>query len=755
MNNSSPLLSEESAEGSPVDIRALIDGLVRRWRLIAAIPLICFLVTLTGLQLVPSSYLASSQLLIFDPQWRTEVPVGEQRSPSVNFDTVAINTEIEVLKSAALALRVARELRLDQYPEFQQHSRVAGLVDQLGLSGAVVRLRELLEPHSFGEAEPAADHLAVAPDPAKVEDERIDIAAAILRERLQVDRLPFSYVLVVSVISGAPDMAQRLVAAVVDDYLADQRETRQTALQQMSLWLKERLFELKSRVVETETAIEKLKAQSGLSDTGKGSINEQQITDLNAQLMLARAEVAEKRARLEHAREPPDGNGGLQNLAEGGTSPLMAQLRLQQSELVRREAELRAKLGNRHAEVLALEAQLAGLNKAMNDEAAQGIADVQYSLDVAVRREQSLEAGLQQLTAKQSNSGDYVKLQQLQRVAGADSKLYETYLAQYNEVASETSLQAVGPRIISPAGLPSAPSFPRHKLLLCLGATVFGLAIGVLLAILVEYVKGSVQTGVQAEKMFRYPVLGGLPFVSQNRPSSDRADDQLVQTIMTAPLSTFSEAIRAIRISLRLSEHRNAPSVILVTSCLPGEGKSTLAMLLAASSAAANHRTMLVDCDLRGRTISQRVRRQAPGLAELLSGSADIATVTVRDVASGCFVIPAGAPSDSPGDLLASKRMDEIIRQLRADFDYIVLDTPPLLPVVDTLTLLPVADKILLTVDSTRASYDNIAAAFRYLRPEADRIAGMVFNKLSQKQLARYRYGAYYDRVSVVEAAAR
>jgi polysaccharide biosynthesis transport protein len=732
MNNLSRLQPEEMPEDTTFDIRAMIDGLAHRWLMIVTIALCFFLVTFAGLMTTSPAYEASVQVLIFDPQWQTEAPSDERRASGENFDTVAINTEIEVLRSAALSLRVARELRLDEHREFQLHSRV----------------EELLEHHHFGIGyDTLTPRTEVALESAKVKDKRVEIAAAILRQRVHVNRVPSSYVLVVSITSESPQLAQLLVATVVDDYFADQRETRQKALQKMALWLQERLFDLKARVVDTETAMEKLKAQSGLSDTEKGSVNEQQITDLNAQLMLARAEVAEKRARLVQARQPSKGVDAPLSLSEALISPLMGQLRLQQSEMRRREAQLRAKLGNGHAEVLAIDTQLAGIDKAINDEAEQGVADLQSTLDIADRREQSLETSLGQLTAKRGNSGDYVKLQQLRRVADADSKLYETYLSEYNEIGSRASFQVVGARIISPAELPTDPIFPRHKPLICLGAGSLGLVIGMLLALLADYFQPRVRTGAQAERMFGYPVLGGVPLVSQQKSSSARADDQLLQTIVDAPLSTFSEVIRAIRISLGLPDQHHDPVVVLVTSCLPGEGKSTIAMLLAASSAASHKKTMLVDCDLRGRAVSQRVGKQMPGLAELLSGTADLESVTVRDALTGCFVIPAGERSDNPGDLLSSKQMREMLVQLRSEFDYIVLDTPPLLSVVDTLTLLPIADKILLAVDSNQARYDVLTEAFGLLRSEPDRLAGMVFNKLSHKQLTHYRYGAYYNGV--------
>lgn len=741
--NFSDFSPEGAVQGGPMDFRTMIGALAQRWKLILAVPAICLTVTFFVLRCIPPVYQSSVEILLFDPQWQIETVNGQQ-APHGDFDTVAINTEIEVIRSAALSLRVARELRLDQYVEFQHGGRLKLLLDYLGLSQLAPRLQQLLEQLGLTNRDSLIADSEIVADPAKQTAKRNEVAAARLREILRVDRAPLSYVLVISASSHNPGLARRLAATVVDDYLADQRETRQRALQQRGLWLKDRLSELKSGIVETETAIEKLKAQSGLSDTGKGSVTQQQIADLNAQLMLARAEVTEKRAQLDQARQPSDSSRGVQAIFGATTSPLIGQLRLQQSELVRREAELRSKLGDRHPEVLAVAAQVASITKAISDEAERFVADLQGSWNIAVRREQSLAATLQRLTATQSDSGDYVKLQQLRRAADADRKLYEAYLSQYNEVGTQSSLQVAGARIITPAALPSAPSFPRHQLLFYLGAINFGLAMGVILALFIEYWRPRVRTWAQAEQMFGYPVVGAVPFMRKGKTGFGNASDEFLKTVVKKPRSPLSEAVRTLRVGLNLPHRQNAPTVILVTSCLPGEGKSAIAMLLTASSAAAHRRTVLVDCDFRGRTVSQKFGDQGPGLTDLLAGSVDIAAATLCDAATGCFVIPAGSSCDSPEDLLFSKTLGELISQLKAHYDYIILDTAPLLAFSDALALAPMADRILLTVDNCQADCEQISEAFRLLRFESDRVAGMVFNKLSPSKLGRFRYGGYY-----------
>src|SRR5260370_38143225 len=180
--------------------------------------------------------------------------------------------------------------------------------------------------------------------------------------------------------------------------------------------------------------------------------------------MPARAEVEEKRARLEQARRVIDTNGDAQSIPELTASAVLTELRQKQTQLNWRASDLQNKAGEHHSYVLAIRAELAGINKQINVEAEHILGNMKNAYDIAVRREQAVEANLQRLTGSLGNSGTYVKLQQLRRVADADRNLYESYLSQYNEISQRRTLQGVSARIISPAPLPAAPRSPRRIL---------------------------------------------------------------------------------------------------------------------------------------------------------------------------------------------------------------------------------------------------------------------------------------------------
>ena len=728
-----------------IDFFAILAAVLRRWKLVAAITLSASIATYGVVKLcVPSAYKSTVEILVYDPQRQIDATV--QKPISLFVDAVgndAMNTEINVLKSKSVALRVVSELGLDTDPEFESHDlRIGDLVDRLRIPDLAKRLgiADLGERFGFAGLGRAANNGAETIGGTEEKAEKLDRAADALLKRLDIWQE--SYIIFVSTTSQDPVKAQRLASTVANDYLASQREARQESLDHVATWLKGRVNDLQSRVLETESSIEKLKVESGIRDDGEiDNVGEQQIGDLNTQLLTAREEVNDKRARLEQARHVIDTNGDIDSIPE--LAAKLAELRRRQTELNWNATQLQNRVGERNMQVISIRDALAFVNKQIDAEAERTLASMKNAYDIAVRREQSLEANLQSLTAN-LNSETYIKLQQLRRAADADRKAYQNYLSQYNDISERRELQDASARIISPATLPRSPSSSRNKFY-ALGGMA-GLGGGLLLAILLEYFRPGVKTGTEIEQSFGLPVVGNIPLVSRGK-TRGVSHYRPLDRMFNEPLSHLSEAVHAMRISLEISSAN--PKVVLITSALPGEGKSTAAMLLAASSASSGKRTILLDCDLRLRSTSEALRnKHQQGLSELLHGTAKLADVIAQDPRTKIYVLPAGSMAPNAADLLMSKRMVDLIAVLRSEFDYIVMDAPPLLPVVDALALATVADKILVIVEWCQTSRASIYEAFRVLGPEEKRVAGIVLNKVDFNQLPGYGADYHYRSVA-------
>jgi polysaccharide biosynthesis transport protein len=709
------------AQAPSIDIVAIGISALRRWKLITTIMLLALISAYGALKLVPPRYTSTVDVLVFDPQQQINSQVQKPISPFVEaIGDDAMDTEIEVLKSKSVALRVADELGLEKDPEFQPHNLPADLAERLGFLG----LSRALRKSGHMEDEKA---------------ERLDLAADALIKNLQIRQN--SYILSVTTTSESPIMAQRLAAAIARDYLASQREAREEALQRVATWLKSRVDGLQSQILETEAAIQKLRADNDISASELNELREKQIVELNTQLMKARAEVEEKRSRLDQVRSVIASNGDVQSIPELTASTTLTELRREQVELTSRLTDLRNKLGDRHVQVIAVRTQLDALKQEISAEAEHILGNMKNTYDISVRQEQSLEANLQSLTARAS-SETYAKLEQLQRVADADHKLYDSYLSQYNDISERRTLQDATARIISPATFPRSPSSPKKKIFYALGLVV-GLGGGFLLAFVLEYLlRPGVRTGTELERSFGRPVVGAIPLIQRGRLRRS-SHGQVLHRIVNEPFSPLNEAAQSVRISLKLSAASS--KVILITSPLPGEGKSTTAMLLAISSAASGTRTILIDCDLRRASTSAALQKTGqPGLSELLLGTAELADVITQDPITETYLIPAGSGVPNVADLLMSQQMQDLVGRLRDLFDYIVLDTPPLLLVVDALALATVADKILVIVEWSQTASRSISEAFKILRPEAHRVAGIVLNKVDLNRLPGYRSRSGY-----------
>jgi succinoglycan biosynthesis transport protein ExoP len=730
------------AQSPSIDFFALLAGVLRRWKLVAAITLSALIATYGVLKLVPSVYKSTVEILVYDPQRQIDAAVQKPISPFV--DAVGndlMNTEIKILKSKSVALRVASELGLDRDPEFQTHDRLGDLVE---LSRD--RIADLVERLGFPGISRVFNNSAETIGGAEDKGEKLDRAAdALLKE---LDIWQDSYIITVSTTSWDPIKARRLASTIANDYLASQREARQEALAHVATWLKGRVDDLQSQVLETESSIEKLKVESGIRDTELDDAREKRIGDLSTQLTTVHQEVNDKRARLEQARHVVDAHGDIDSIPgieatlrdPAGLRPALSELRRKQMELNWSAAGLQ---GERNTQAISIRAELATVNKEIDAEAGHILVNMQNDYDITAQREQSLASELQSLTAN-LNSQSYIKLQQLRRAADADRKAYESYLSQYNDIAERRELQDASARIVSPATLPRAPSSSRVKFY-ALGG-IAGLAGGLLLAFLLEYFRPGVKTETEIEQSFGLPVVGNIPLVWRQKTRGIFYYGPL-DRMVNQPLSHLSEAVHAMRIGLELSNAN--PKVILITSALPGEGKSTAAMLLAASSASSGKRTLLLDCDLRLRSTSKALRnQQKPGLSELLRGTAKLTDVLTQDTRTKIYLLPAGSMAPNAADLLMSKEMVDLIAVLRGEFDYIVMDAPPLLPVVDALALATVADKILVIVEWCHTSRASIYHAFRVLAPEASRVAGLVLNKVDFNQLPGYGYGYHYRSVA-------
>jgi capsular exopolysaccharide synthesis family protein len=659
-------------------------------------------------------------------------------------DKAAITSEIEVLRSRGLAEQVADQLKILQDPEFnpalQPPSPVARLKDSI---------RNLLLAHLPAGAVAA---LGLAPEPPLSQDEelRLQRQAAIdnFMDRLSVLPKGESRVIIVSFDSVSAEKAARVANAFADTYILDQLDQKYEATRRANTWLSGKLDELRKKVAVSEGAVVGFRRQAGLIQGQQGDLLvSQQISELNGQLIIARSERAAAEARLGQVRELIRSSGGADAAREAVDSPIIVALVAQETETKRKVAELQQEYGERHPRLVNAKAELRDVQAKLTSEVAKIVKTLENEAGIVRARESALQRALQQLESRVSQANTSgVQLRALEREADADKSLLEQFLTRSEQINAQTDfgIQQANARIISRANVPLFPSAPQKTLLLVL-TFVASAILAVLCVLLVEMLHRGFRSGEQIEELTGVRALGLIPMMRGSRRKGREPEMMLVKH----PSSLFGESVRSLYTSILISQNQTPPKTILVTSSFPKEGKTTLSACLARMCAMSGKRTVIVEADLRKPQVHKRLGvPQGPGLVEYFLGETDLSQVFYRDEVSGVYVIPSGKTSIDATKLLDSPEMGQLLAGLSAQFDLVILDTPPIMAVADARVLAPQVDGVVFAVRWARTQREVVTLALKKLKDSGARLIGAVLTQVDVEQHAQYGYGdsGYYHK---------
>jgi capsular exopolysaccharide synthesis family protein len=499
---------------------------------------------------------------------------------------------------------------------------------------------------------------------------------------------------------------------------------------------------LRVQVRQSEEAVAKFRKEHNLiatSSEGKVTISEQQLSELSAKLITARAETAEKRAKYEQAAQVSARGGNLQAIPDVVRSPVISQLRAQQAEVARKEADLVARYSDQHPLVINARAERRDIDRSIAAEVQRVLINLKNDYDVAKSGEQSLQASLAQVSGETGLDDSVgVRLRELERLNTANKTLFDNFLSRAKITQEQSSFEEREARVISPATKPPTPSFPKKGLVEAL-AGVVGLLLGIGGAVALDMLNAGFMTARELEEKLGQPVLSSLPLLSdKDRKIDDKILDP-ARYLAAKPLSRYAEAVRNIRVGIQMADVDHPAKVILITSSVPAEGKSTLAQSLALSAEKAGQNVLLIDGDLRHPSTSKYFGLEAkPGLVDLLIGGAAFDEIVLRE--GGLTVIPAGAKSQNPPDLLGSARLKLVIDKLRSVYDYIIIDSPPVGPVIDAKVIAVLADKVVFAVAWKTTPREIVAENVNYFQRD-HKLAGVALTRVDESQAPRY--GAY------------
>lgn len=727
-------------QGGGFDVREAINFVWRQWKLIAGV---AALVTLLGALYIAKQtplYTASAQLLL-DP--RKEKAAGQDMTLSeIPLDLGTIESQIAIIKSSALLRRVVIKERLVNDPEF-------GASPASGGSGLLQSIRGFFSRSP--EPEPQAPTLAQSAQlSTSLDNLSPEVRATVenIKLALGVTRAGQAYVLNITFTSADPAKAARLANAVADAFVVDKLDARFDAARRASAWLSDRLVELRQQLREAEEAVASFRIENNLVANSSGaSLNQEQLAQLNGRLVAARSETAEKKARLELLQKIQAGGGNISSLPEVANSGAIADLRRQENDISRQEADLLARYNDRHPSVVNLRAQLSDIRRAIGAEARRLTSAVQNEYDLARARQEAVEKTLREVTGQTGlDNSKSITLRELERTAAVNKSLFEDFLQRARVTQEQSTFEARDARVITPAQSPATPSSPK-TLLIMLASLILGTAAGAGAAYLLELLNAGFTTPRQVEDMLQMPLLASISKMEARDLSGDGGVLAIPQYPHVKPLSRFSEAIRSLRSAIQMSDVDNPPKVLQLTSTIPGEGKSTIAQTMAASAAQSGLNVLIMDCDLRHPSTSRFFKAdKSPGLVDYLVGGADIQTIIAYDERLRLWYLPAGSKTQNPPDLLGSAKLKQLIAGLREKFDLVIIDTPPMGPVVDPLIVSHLADKVIYVVRWASTAREMIGHSIDRLSGHK-KVAGVVFNYVIDAQAqkyGKYAYSYYY-----------
>lgn len=685
-------------------------------------------ITLTAIYLFQITPLYTARSVVMLDQRANKVVDVSAVISGLPTDPTTIQNQVQILRSRSLAGRVAEKLGLDADTEFGG--------GQLG------------QPkHSFLHWLNPLTYLTKQPAPLTEEQLRA------LRKNAEIDsvlgseevsEVGDSTAIAIDFSSAEPGKAATIANAIADAYVEDQLNAKFEATQKTSQWLADRLQQLSSQVQGAEAAVQQYKADNNINETATGtSVVEDQLGQINGQLVLARSDLAEQEAKYARVIELQR-TGHADDVSQVVASPLIGQLRAQETDLLRQEAELNARYGPRHPKMLDLEAEKKNLLQKINDEVERVIETVASDVAVARAHVNSLQASLNQLEGETSAQNKAsVKLKQLEANATSTRSLYEAFLSRFKEAQGQGGIETPDARVISRAETPGGPSYPNKQYTLGI-AIPAGLFLGLLLALVAERLDSGFRTNVQLERLIGLPVLAALPEIAGAQQEHKPADQVIEQ-----PLGAFTEALRGLQIGLAHSNLDKKVKVILVTSSVPEEGKSTVSLSIARLAAKSGQKVAIVDADLRRPSVAKLlgIEHLEKGIVDVLAGDAALESCLTDDPKSPAKALLATKSAGNPPDMLGSAAMQKLVARLAEKFDLVVIDSAPLLPVHDARVLARLADAVLFVVRWEKTPRDAVAVAARTLAETQTHVAGIALTRADSSRYKYYAFG-YQDYAS-------
>jgi capsular exopolysaccharide synthesis family protein len=673
----------------------------RRWVIATVFLVIFFSVAIRTFTMTPV-YRATAQMLIDkeNPNVTNIKEVLDIKASDIDY----YQTQYNILKSKALALKVIKALNLKENKEF-------------------------------------------GPVPAKEDTEATQnsLIAGYL-SKLKIDPIRNSRLVNISFDSTNKRLASTIANTHAKLYIESNLERKFSASQDATGWLSTRIKEVKERLEESESRLQSYRKEKGviaIDMDEKYNVDSQKLKDLNAALSVAKNERFAKENQYNEMKNLSRSTDAIETLPAVVSNPLITQLKTEYIKLSGNYNELSQKFGPEHPRIIRINSELNSLKDKIKQEVQKIAQSIESEYRVAVARERSLSGALEaQKKAVLDFNEKESEFNIVKRDVDTNRSLYESLIKRIKETNVTEGINVSNIMVVDPARVPNSPVKPKilQNLLLAL---VSGLALGVGLAFFFEYLDNSIKSPDDVKKYLDVPLLGILGRFEPTTPGEEKQEIPLLST----PRSTIAEAIRTVRTNILFSASDNEKKVLLVTSAMAQEGKTIMSTNLAVGFAQLGKKVLLIDADMRKPRVHTVFKAERePGLSEILTNVKEPFSVIRDTQVENLKLIACGTIPPNPAELLISSHMDKFIEKMKEQFDVIIFDSPPITSVTDAVEVGSYVDGVVIVIKTGATPRPAAQSAIHQLSEVNANIFGVVLNDVDFQKDNYYPYYKYYSR---------
>ena len=713
------------SEGETLDLVEYWRSITKRkWSIFGLILLVCLITVLVVFSMRPT-YRATATVLI--EQGKSKVVSIEEVYNSMGGNREYYQTQVEILKSRELTRKIVERLKLTTHPDFDPRQQEAGL-------------REYLSPSTW---------FTVKVPPT--EDDILKTVIKRVGDDLQIQAVRNSQLVQISFSTHDKELSAKVPNTLAEVYIESDLDSRVAMTQKAGSWLTERMSDLRVKLDASEKSLQEYRERErivdvkGVAMSGASKALEQATTDL----VTVRTKRAEAESLFNQVKAAKLGRatGGYESIPAVLKHPTVQKLKELEAEAERKLADASKRYGPEHPRMLQATAELASARDNVRRQVESVVVGVEREYEVARSNELALERALGQSKSEiQGINRKEFQLGVLEREAQGNKQLYDMFVTRFKETNVAGDLQSTVARVVDPAIVPNIAYAPKKVQIVSIAAAV-ALLIGIMLSLLLDRISNTINTASEIELRLGLPMLGYL----QKMAGGSKKNMHSELAFITDSQSLFSESIRTIRTSILMSALDSPKKIIVVTSSVPSEGKTTVCFNLACALAQVKKSVLLVDGDMRRPKIGKLIGRArgAPGLSDMVSGVAPIGECIVEHAQGGFFVLTAGFVPPNPLELLSSAKFADVIDKLKEAFDIILIDSPPVGLVSDALVLTQVANEVIYVVKADSTPHQLARAGIRRLAMADAPVLGVVLNQLDLERAEKY-YGEYsgYGRYS-------